>query len=198
MAGELIVFGAGILRTWRERLARHVACLAGGDLIFAVEGKWGLLGEAGTLPLIVDSEGPQPFVVVECPRDGGLVTGSAKFGRLVDRAHNSFGVAIQMSEDVGVGDGACDGRPVWVDEDRGRAHDVAAGSSGVSGDDGVAGRAGDALVLKGALFGHALREVSGEKGDGVVAAFAMAGELYTLLVDEHVDVLEIPGLAEAV
>ena len=78
------------------------------------------------------------------------------------------------------------------------SHDIAAGAGGVGGLDGVAGGAGDALVLKGAFFRHALRQVAGEQGDGVVAALAMAGELHAFLVDEGVDVLQIPGRAEAV
>ena len=103
-----------------------------------------------------------------------------------------------MSEDFGVGDGAGDGRAVFVDQDGGRAHDVAAGSGGVSGNDGMAGGAGESFVLEGALDRHALREIAGEQGNRIVAALAMAGELDALLVDERVDVLEIPGRAEAV
>ena len=62
----------------------------------------------------------------------------------------------------------------------------------------VADGAGDAFILEGALFGHALGEVAGEERDGIVAAFAVARELHALLGDEHVDVLQVPGLAKAV
>ena len=122
----------------------------------------------------------------------------AEFGRLVERAHDGLGVPVEMSQDVGVGDRAGDGRTVFIDEDGGSSHDIAAGASGVGGEDGVAGGAGDALVFKGALLRHSLGQIAGEQGDGVVAAFTVTRELHALFVDEHVDVLEIPGLAEAV
>ena len=113
------------------------------------------------------------------------MAGGAELGGLEERAHDGLGVAVEVGEDLGVGDGAGDGRAGFIDEDGGDAHDVAAGSGGVSGDDGVAGGAGDAFLLEGALFGHALRQVAGEQGDRVVAAFAMAGVLDALLVDEQ-------------
>ena len=90
------------------------------------------------------------------------------------------------------------GCAVFIHEDSGNAHDVAAGAGCVSGLDGVAGGAGDAFLFEGALLRHSLREVAGEQRDGIVAAFAVAGELHAFLVDEHVDVLQIPGGAEGV
>ena len=48
-----------------KRLADHVAGLAGGDGVFAVEGQRRLLGEAGALPLVVEGDGAEPLVVVE-------------------------------------------------------------------------------------------------------------------------------------
>jgi hypothetical protein len=118
--------------------------------------------------------------------------------RLVEGAHDGLGMAVEVGEDFGVGDGAGDGRAGFIDQNGGDAHDVAAGAGWVGGDDGVAGGAGDAFLLKGALFGHALGEVAGEQGDGIVAALAVAGELDALFVDEGVDVFEVPGGAEAV
>ena len=107
-------------------------------------------------------------------------------------------MAVEVGEDFGVGDRASDGCAFFVDEDRGGSHDIAAGAGRVCGLDGVAGGAGDAFILEGAFLRHALREVAGEERDGVVAAFAMARELHALLIDEHVDVLEVPGSAEAI
>ena len=72
------------------------------------------------------------------------------------------------------------GCALFVDEDGGDAHDVAAGAGGVRGLDGVAGGAGDAFILEGALLGHALREIAGEERDGIVAAFAVARVLDAL------------------
>jgi hypothetical protein len=47
-------------------------------------------------------------------------------------------------------------------------------------------------------FGHALGEVAGEQGYGVVAALAVAGELDSLRINKQVDVLEVPRGAKAV
>ena len=68
MGDESAVLCAGVLRVGGERLAHHVAGLAGGDGVFAVEGERRLLGEAGGLPLVVDGEGAQELVVVERAR----------------------------------------------------------------------------------------------------------------------------------
>ena len=156
MRDESAVLGAGVLRIGGERLARHVAGLAGGDGVFAVEGEGRLFGEAGALPLVVDSEGAKELVVVERAGDGGLVAGGAEFGGLEERPHHGLLVAIEVAEDIGVGNGAGDWRAFFVDKDRGDAHDVTAGAGGVSGLDGVADGAGDAFILEGALLGHAL------------------------------------------
>ena len=91
-----------------------------------------------------------------------------------ERAHHGLLVAIEVAEDFGVGDGAGDGRAFFIDQHCRNSHDVAARSGGVSRLDGVADRAGDAFILKGAFLGHALGEVAGEKRDGIVAAFAVA------------------------
>src|SRR5215472_5402486 len=194
--GELAVFGAGIVSAFI--VARHVAGLAGGDDVLAVEGKRTLLAEAGALPLVIDREGAEELVIVEFRRDGGLVAGGAEFGLLKERAHFGLGVAVEVGEDFSVCDGAGDGSALVIDQDGGVAHDVAAGSGCVSGLHGVAGGTGDAFVLKGARFGHALGEVAGEKRDGVVATLAVARELHALLVNERVDVLEVPRGAEGV
>ncbi len=114
-----------------EGFARHVAGLAGGDGVLAVEGKRRLFGEAGGLPLVVEGDGAQPFVVVEWRGNGGLVAGGAELRGLVERAHDRLGVAVEVGEDLGVGDSAGDGRAVFVDEDGRDAHDVAAGAGGV-------------------------------------------------------------------
>ena len=90
MRDECAVLGAGVLRVGGERLARHVAGLAGGDGVLAVEGKRRLFGEAGALPLVVDGEGAEPLVVVERAGDGGLVAGGAELGGLVERAHHGL------------------------------------------------------------------------------------------------------------
>ena len=65
MGDELAVFGAGVDGAVGQRFADHVAGLAGGDGVFAVEGQRRLLGEAGALPLVVERDGAEPFVVVE-------------------------------------------------------------------------------------------------------------------------------------
>jgi hypothetical protein len=194
--GELAVLGAWIVRGFG--VARHVAGLAGGDAVLAVEGKRRLLGEAGALPLVVDREGAQPLVIVEHARDSGFVAGGAEFSRFVERTHHSLGVAVEVGQDFGVGDGASNRRALLVHQDGRNAHHVAADSGGVGRLNRVAGGAGDAFVFERTLFGHALREIAGEQGDRVMATFAVAGELHALLVDHHVDVLQIPGGAEAV
>ncbi len=162
MGDELAVLGAGFVMPAGSRLAEHVAGLAGGDGVFAVEGKRRLLGEAGALPLVVKRDGAEPFVVVEGARDGRLVAGGAELGGLVERPHHRLGMAIEMGQDLRVGDGPGDGRALFIDQHGRDSHDIAAGSDGVGGLDGVAGRAGDALVLKGPLLRHALRKVAAE------------------------------------
>ena len=107
-------------------------------------------------------------------------------------------MAVEMSQYLAVGDRPGDGSAVFVHEDGGNAHDIAARARGVSGLDGVANRAGDSLVFKGPLLGHALRQVAAEQRDRVVAALAVAGVLHTLLIDEQVYVLEIPGSTETI
>ena len=198
MRDKRAVLGAGVLRVGGERLAGHVAGLAGGDGVFAVEGEGRLFCEAGALPFVVDGEGAKEFVVVERAGDGGLVAGGAEFGGLEERAHHSLFVAIEVRENFGIRDGTRYRLTLFVDEDCGHSHDVAAGAGGVRRLDGVADGAGDAFLLEGTLFGHALGEIAGEEGDGVVATLAVARELDPLLIDEHVDVLQVPGLPEAV
>ena len=51
---------------------------------------------------------------------------------------------------------------------------------------------------KGRFFGMPCDRSPREQGDRVVAALAVARVLHALLVDERVDVLQIPGGAEAV
>ncbi len=175
-----------------------MAGLAGGDDIFAIEGQRGLFGEAGSLPLVIDGEGAEPLVVVHGAGDGGFVAGGAELGCFIDGAHDGLGVAVEVREDFGVGDWPGDGLAAGVNEDCGDAHNVAAGAGGIDRLDGMAGGAGDAFILKGTLFGHALGEIAGEQRDGIVAALAVARILDALLVDEHVDVLQIPGISEGV
>ena len=110
MADQLAVLGAGIDGAGGEGLAEHVAGLAGGDCVFAIEGQRRLFGEAGALPFVVKGKSAQPFVVVEGAGDGGLVAGGAELGGLVNGAHHGFGMAVKMGEDFGVGDGAGDRR----------------------------------------------------------------------------------------
>jgi hypothetical protein len=117
---------------------------------------------------------------------------------LVERAHDGFGVAVEVGEDLGVGDGAGDGRAGFIDQHGRDAHDVAAGAGGVCGLDGVADRAGHALLLEGALLRHSLRQVAGEQRDRVVAALAVARVLHALFVDEGIHIFQVPGGAEAV
>ncbi len=99
MRDESAVLGTGVLSIGRERLARHVAGLAGGDGVLAVEGEGRLFGEAGTLPFVVDGEGAEEFVVVERAGDGGLVAGGAEFGGFEERPHHGLLVAIEVAED---------------------------------------------------------------------------------------------------
>ncbi len=51
---------------------------------------------------------------------------------------------------------------------------------------------------KGRFLGMPCDRSPEKQRDGVVAALAVARVLHALLIDEHVDVLQIPGRAEAV
>src|ERR1035438_3000856 len=44
-------------------------------------------------------------------------SGGAELGGLVEGAHDGPGMAVEMGEDFGVGDGAGDGRAGFVDQD---------------------------------------------------------------------------------
>ena len=62
------------------------------------------------------------------------MAGGAELGGFVERAHHGLGMAVEVRQNLGVGDGASDGRAVFIDQDGRGSHDVAAGSGGVSGD----------------------------------------------------------------
>ena len=96
---------------------------------------------------------------------------------------------IQVRQDLTVGDGPGDGRAVFVHHHRRYPHNVGARSCCIGRLDGVTGGAGYPFFLKWALFGHALGEIAGKQGDGVVATLAVAGELNALHVDEEIDIL---------
>ena len=78
MRSEVAVLCAGIVGGFS--IARHVAGLAGGDGVFAVERERRLLAEGGALPLVVDGEGAEPLVVVELGGDVGFMAGGAELG----------------------------------------------------------------------------------------------------------------------
>lgn len=97
-----------------------------------------------------------------------------------------------MGEDLSIGD--CSGYrlAVFVEQDGGHAEDIGSGAASVDFLNGVADGAGDAVGIKGPPLGRSLSEVAGDHGNGVVTAFAVAGELDALAFVEEVDVAEIP------
>ena len=103
VGGELAVFGSEVGRR-AEGLASHVAGLAGGDLVLEIEGKRGLLGEGGELPLVVEEDGALPLVIVELLGESGFVAGGAVLAGLVEVLHDCLGVAVEVGEDFFVGD----------------------------------------------------------------------------------------------
>jgi hypothetical protein len=107
-------------------------------------------------------------------------------------------MAIEMRQEFGVAHWSGDRCTGLIDQDGGCTHDITAGACSVSRLDGVAGRAGDALILKGALLRHALGKVTRQQGDRIVAPLTVPGILHALLVDEHVDVFQIPRSTEAI
>ncbi len=116
MGGELTVLGSGVGQLYR--FALHVTGLAGGDGVFDVEGKRRLLGERRVLPLVVERDGALPFVVVELTRKGGLVAGGAELRCFVEGLHDGRGVAVEVSEDLAIGDRPGDGFAVFVDAEQ--------------------------------------------------------------------------------
>ena len=98
-----------------------------------------------------------------------------------------------MGEDLSIGDRAGDALAVFVDQDGGHGDDIGSGAAGVDLLNGVADGAGNAVGVKGPPLRGALGEVACNHGNGVVAAFAMSGELDSLTVVEQVDVAQIPG-----
>ena len=196
MGGEGSVLGAGVGHG--DGGALHVAGLTGG-VVGGVEDEGILFGELRGLPFVVGGEGANPLVVVEHDGQVGLVADEAELGGLVEGLHDRFAVAVEVHEDVGVGDGAGDAVAVGVEEDGRDGEDVAAVAGAVvDALDRVADHAGDAVCVKATIGRGGGSEAAGEDGDGVVATIAVAREGYAFFVDEEVDAGAIEGAAEGV
>ncbi len=191
MAGELSILCAVVHGL--QSFTLHVAGLAGGDDVLLVEGQGRLFGEGGVLPLVIQGDGSLPLVVVEGFGKCSFVAGGAELAGTVERLHDGGGVAIEVSEDLRVTYRAMDGLAVFIDQDSGLGENEARGSACINALDGVTDHAGDAVLVVGTLAGCAFGDSTGDDGDGVMAAFAMAGVGDALFGVEQVDVAEVPG-----
>src|SRR5579862_1301212 len=125
-----------------------MASLAGRDSVLAIEGKWRLLCETRTLPLVVHSECTQKLVIIQLAWDGGLVAGRAELSRFQQRAHDGLLMLFEVTENLRIGDTSGHRRTLLIDHHRWGRHHVAAGSGGVGRLDRVAHLARDALIFK--------------------------------------------------
>src|SRR4051794_20604931 len=81
----------------------------------------------------------------------------------------------------------------------GDSHNVASRPAGVLNlGDGMAGHAGDAIIVKAAVYFGTFSERAGKQGDRVMASFAMARVLDPLGVYQHVHVLHIERISERI
>ena len=126
------------------------------------------------------------------------MAGAAEVGGAVERLHDGGAVPVEVGEDFGVGNLTVNGLACFVDERSGGCQDIAAGAAAVDRLDGMADGAGDAVVVGGTLLRGTLGEGSGEHGERIVAALAVAGVFVALLRHQEVDVLLVPGGAEGV
>lgn len=102
-------------------------------------------------------------------------------------------MAVEVRKYLGVGDRVADGVSGGVDQDGGNSQNEAARSARIHLLDGVANRAGYAVLIVGPLLWCAWCNGAIRDGDGIMAPFAMARELDALLGIQQIDVLEIPG-----
>ena len=96
-----------------------------------------------------------------------------------------------MLQNLGVRDLPGNGLAAFIDKDSGRSHDVAACAAGVDLCDGVADRAGHAILIVRALLWCTLGQHAGKESDGIVTAFTMTRVLDTLLRCEKIDVAQV-------
>ena len=200
MRGQFALLCAGITIRSRsgQELPLHVAGLAGGHRILYVEGKRRLFGERGRLPLVVDRERTEPLVIVQLARQGGFVAAGTKLRSFVEILHHRLGVAVEVRQDLGVGDRARDGLVVFIHQHGRHAHNVAARAAGRDLLDGVADRAGDSVRIVGVIGRLTGGQLAGKNGDRVMAALAVPHGLCTLFGLEQLDVALVPGGAVGV
>src|SRR6266702_1739209 len=189
MRSELAFLRTGVCQL--QPLALHMAGLAGGNRILHVERQRRLFGEGGVLPLVVEEDSALPFVIVQSVWQSRLVAGRAKLRGAIEVPHDRFAVAVKVSEDLAVGDLAGDWLAVFVDQYSGHAHNVAAGAAGVDLLDGVADRAGDAILIIRTLLRRALCQGSGHDRDWVVTTLAVAGKFNSFGVIQQRHIFEV-------
>jgi hypothetical protein len=112
---------------------------------------------------------------------------------MVEVLHHRLAVAVEMSEDLGIADGARYRLAVLVDEHRRNTKDVAAGSTRVDFLDRVTDAAGNAFIVIPLAPRAIRRKRSTHQRDWVVASFTMAGVLNALLLLHQIYIAEIPG-----
>jgi hypothetical protein len=111
------------------------------------------------------------------------VAGRAEFGAFEQRAHDGAFVRGNVGEDLLVGEISEDGRAVFARHQRGAAEGEAARAVESRFGDGMADRAGDALVIEGGErcatlpTGRGADQSAGKERDRRVAGFAVTRRL---------------------
>ncbi len=96
----------------------------------------------------------------------------AEFAAAIEVLHDRLGVAIEVCEDLLIGDLAVDGLVIFIDQHSWLSENIASGATGIDFLNGVADRTGDAVLIELAIDGRALGERPGGERGGVMAALA--------------------------
>src|ERR1700679_2505428 len=101
-------------------------------------------------------------------------------------------MAVEVRENFAVRYWPMDRLSLFVDHDCGFSEDKASCTAGVNGLNGVTHHAGHAILIVGTFARGAFGDSTGNDGDGVMAALAVAREADSFFGVQQVDIAEIP------
>jgi hypothetical protein len=175
-----------------------VARLAGFE-IRGVEGERVLLRKLRILPVVKGAKSADPLIAVQHRWQIRLVASCAKLGAVVDVLHDCFGVAIGVSEDLRIRNQAGNPVSLFIDHDGRNGHnETTVAQPGLHALDGMAGGAGQAVAIEGAVHGRAGGNRTGQNTNRIMATIAVACEFDALGADKNVDAGAVERGAEGV
>ena len=178
--------------------AMHVAALAGIE-VRRVKSQRIALGEFGVLPLIVNGEGADKFVIVQGIRQVGFVAGGTEFRRPIKRLHHRLRVTLGIFHDFVIRNLAGNARAPLVYHYRGNTHHVAAvARSGLQSLDRMTGRTGQTVLVERTIDVRVLRQSAGDHDDRIVATVAMSREFDAFSTHQNVDARSVERRAKRV